>query len=277
MRDAIDTVAGNTAAPPTSIVEISVPGGARRRAPHVEPAARHRRRYLDPRHDGRRGALLVLGVDPLDPSWHRHRTRGRPPARRRVHRCHVGGRRCRRGYGLPETAHARHGRLRRRDAEVPPPHPVPRLTIGGGFAKLSKLAQGHLDLHSGRSQVDLDGLADLVASLGGSTDLVDAARRANTAARGPGPNLGRRHPDRRRRRRPGPGIRTRRVGRCARRCRRDRGRPKRRDRRAERLSTSRRPRTARVQSTGSSVRTISRPAGRGRGWPATPAPGRPAP
>ena len=31
--------------------------------------------------------------------------------------------------------------------------PLPRLTIGGGFGKLSKLAMGHMDLHSGRSQV----------------------------------------------------------------------------------------------------------------------------
>ncbi|WP_102961115.1 cobalt-precorrin-5B (C(1))-methyltransferase [Mangrovicella endophytica] len=41
-------------------------------------------------------------------------------------------------------------------------HPVPRLTIAGGFAKLTKLAQGSMDLHSGRSQVDfafLDALA----------------------------------------------------------------------------------------------------------------------
>lgn len=33
-------------------------------------------------------------------------------------------------------------------------HPVPRLTIAGGFAKIAKLAQGALDLHSGRSQID---------------------------------------------------------------------------------------------------------------------------
>jgi cobalt-precorrin-5B (C1)-methyltransferase len=38
-------------------------------------------------------------------------------------------------------------------------HPVPRVTIGGGFGKMTKLAQGALDLHSGRSQVDLDFLA----------------------------------------------------------------------------------------------------------------------
>lgn len=37
--------------------------------------------------------------------------------------------------------------------------PVARLTIAGGFGKLSKLAQGHLDLHSSRSRLDLDDLA----------------------------------------------------------------------------------------------------------------------
>ncbi len=61
-------------------------------------------------------------------------------------------------------------------------HPVPRLTLAGGFAKFTKLAQGHLDLHSGRSQVDLDWLADRLADLGGDADLVAAARTANTAA-----------------------------------------------------------------------------------------------
>ena len=38
-------------------------------------------------------------------------------------------------------------------------HPVPRLTIGGGVGKLTKLAQGALDLHSARSQVDFSSLA----------------------------------------------------------------------------------------------------------------------
>jgi cobalt-precorrin-5B (C1)-methyltransferase len=41
-------------------------------------------------------------------------------------------------------------------------HPVPRLTIAGGFGKLAKLAEGHLDLHSGRSQVSLAAIAALV-------------------------------------------------------------------------------------------------------------------
>lgn len=38
-------------------------------------------------------------------------------------------------------------------------NPVDRVTIGGGIGKLTKLAQGARDLHSGRSQVDFDVLA----------------------------------------------------------------------------------------------------------------------
>jgi cobalt-precorrin-5B (C1)-methyltransferase len=60
-------------------------------------------------------------------------------------------------------------------------HPVPRLTIGGGFGKLSKLAMGHLDLHSGRSQVDMDWLADRLAELDAPPAAVERARSANSA------------------------------------------------------------------------------------------------
>lgn len=59
-------------------------------------------------------------------------------------------------------------------------HPVDRLTIAGGFAKLSKLAQGAMDLHSGRSQVDLDGLAGMLEALGADAALVERSRNANT-------------------------------------------------------------------------------------------------
>jgi cobalt-precorrin-5B (C1)-methyltransferase len=38
-------------------------------------------------------------------------------------------------------------------------NPVARVTIGGGFGKITKLAQGAMDLHSGRSQVDNQFLA----------------------------------------------------------------------------------------------------------------------
>jgi cobalt-precorrin-5B (C1)-methyltransferase len=54
---------------------------------------------------------------------------------------------------------------------------VPRLTIAGGFGKLAKLAQGHLDLHSGRSQVSLEALSALVPD----HSLAERVARANTA------------------------------------------------------------------------------------------------
>lgn len=60
-------------------------------------------------------------------------------------------------------------------------HPVPRLTIGGGFAKISKLADGHLDLHSARSRVDLVRLADRAAQAGARAAAARCIRDANTA------------------------------------------------------------------------------------------------
>jgi len=53
-------------------------------------------------------------------------------------------------------------------------HPVARVTVGGGLGKLTKLAQGAGDLHSGRSQVDF---ADLAARFG-----TPGAAGANTTA-----------------------------------------------------------------------------------------------
>jgi len=55
-------------------------------------------------------------------------------------------------------------------------HPVRRVTIGGGFGKLVKLAQGALDLHSGRSQVDFQWLADRVPP-----SVASQVAKANTA------------------------------------------------------------------------------------------------
>ncbi|MFI1329111.1 cobalt-precorrin-5B (C(1))-methyltransferase [Streptomyces sp. NPDC020845] len=59
-------------------------------------------------------------------------------------------------------------------------HPVDRLTVAGGFAKLSKLAAGHLDLHSSRSQVDKGFLAELARRGGADEELVAAVAAANT-------------------------------------------------------------------------------------------------
>jgi len=58
-------------------------------------------------------------------------------------------------------------------------HPLPRLTLAGGFGKLTKLAQGALDLHSARSQVDFAALGALAERIGADGA---AVARANTAA-----------------------------------------------------------------------------------------------
>lgn len=60
-------------------------------------------------------------------------------------------------------------------------NPVPRLTLAGGFGKLSKLADGHLDLHSSRSSVDVAALADRLLALGAQEETVAAAREAASA------------------------------------------------------------------------------------------------
>jgi cobalt-precorrin-5B (C1)-methyltransferase len=85
-------------------------------------------------------------------------------------------------HGLSETALIDMGDFAGGMVKYLRRHPVPRLSIGGGFAKLAKLAQGHLDLHSSRSSVDLAQLADLLLASGGSAGQVDAVRRAHSAA-----------------------------------------------------------------------------------------------
>jgi cobalt-precorrin-5B (C1)-methyltransferase len=61
-------------------------------------------------------------------------------------------------------------------------NPVAKLTIAGGFGKLAKLAQGHLDLHSGKSRVDTRFLGDVLAELGAAPEVVERARACETGA-----------------------------------------------------------------------------------------------
>jgi len=59
---------------------------------------------------------------------------------------------------------------------------VPRVTIAGGVGKMTKLAQGLLDLHSRRGSVDLAILAELAKGAGGSEALTARVLASNTAA-----------------------------------------------------------------------------------------------
>ncbi len=59
--------------------------------------------------------------------------------------------------------------------------PIPRLSLAGGFGKISKLAAGHLDLHSRNSSIDLVLLAVEAVALGADDTLQAAMQTANTS------------------------------------------------------------------------------------------------
>jgi cobalt-precorrin-5B (C1)-methyltransferase len=85
-------------------------------------------------------------------------------------------------HGLPETALIDMGDFVGGMLKYVRTHPVPRVTIAGGVGKMTKLAQGLLDLHSRKGSVDLDALAKLAEQAGGSPGLAARIRAANTAA-----------------------------------------------------------------------------------------------
>ena len=59
--------------------------------------------------------------------------------------------------------------------------PVARVSIAAGFAKMTKLAQGLLDLHSRRGEVDLPALAARAQAAGASVGLAEKIGAANSA------------------------------------------------------------------------------------------------
>lgn len=88
-------------------------------------------------------------------------------------------------YGLPDHAMLDMGDFAGGMLKYLVKHPVARVTVGGGIGKMTKLAQGAVDLHSSRSQVDFVALAALVDRPG--------IARANTALEAfeiAGPTLG---------------------------------------------------------------------------------------
>jgi cobalt-precorrin-5B (C1)-methyltransferase len=60
-------------------------------------------------------------------------------------------------------------------------HKLPKVTVAGGFAKMTKLGQGLLDLHSRRGSVDLGWLAARFVEAGGDAAAAQRLREANTA------------------------------------------------------------------------------------------------
>jgi cobalt-precorrin-5B (C1)-methyltransferase len=85
-------------------------------------------------------------------------------------------------HGLPETALIDMGDFVGGMLKYVRSHPVPRVTVAGGVGKMTKLAQGLLDLHSRRGSVDLAILAELAKGVGGSEALAARVLASNTAA-----------------------------------------------------------------------------------------------
>ena len=142
-------------------IEISIPGGEQIAQKNAQSAARHCRWHLHPRHHRHRCSLFLLGVDS------RHPSNGIDVARAEG-LTHVAGATgttseaaVQKMYSLPESALIDMGDFAGGMLKYLRRHPVERVSIAGGFAKMTKLAQGMLDLHSRAGSVDMNFLAEL--------------------------------------------------------------------------------------------------------------------
>jgi cobalt-precorrin-5B (C1)-methyltransferase len=180
IRANLEEVAARYGARVDAIVEISVPGGE-------TIAERTANRRL-----GIVGGLSILGttgvVVPYSCSaWIHSIHRGVDVAR--ASGCaHIGAATgdvseaaIRALYGLPDHALIDMGDFVGGLLKYLREHPVPRLTIAGGPAKMTKLAEGKLDLHSKRGAVDLEALGERVAHAGGAPSLAGTIASANSA------------------------------------------------------------------------------------------------
>ena len=84
-------------------------------------------------------------------------------------------------YGLPDMALIEMGDFAGAVLKHLRRAPVEKLSLCGGFGKLSKLAAGHMDLHSRSSSIDLPLLALWAADAGASDALQTAIRASNTS------------------------------------------------------------------------------------------------
>ncbi|MEQ8898370.1 MAG: cobalt-precorrin-5B (C(1))-methyltransferase [Roseovarius sp.] len=161
MEDAVGEVAAELGRAPDIRIEVSVPGGAALAQKTWNPRL------------GVKGGLSILGttgiVRPFScAAWIASIHRGIDVA------CaqgleHVAGctgasseKAVQTLYGLPDHAMLDMGDFAGGMLKYLGKHPVPRVTVGGGIGKMTKLAQGARDLHSGRSQVDFRGLAEVL-------------------------------------------------------------------------------------------------------------------
>ncbi|KAA9008933.1 cobalt-precorrin-5B (C(1))-methyltransferase [Histidinibacterium aquaticum] len=158
MEEVVADLASEFGRAPAVEITISVPGGAALAAKTWNPRL------------GIEGGLSILGttgvVRPFScAAWiasiHRGIDVARAAGLTRVAGCTgaTSERVVQARYGLPDHAMLDMGDFAGGLLKYLRRHPVERLVIGGGIGKMTKLAQGALDLHSGRSQVDFAALA----------------------------------------------------------------------------------------------------------------------
>ena len=180
IRTAIGLAAEKANSPPDVVVEISIPNGAK-----------IAERTLNGRL-GIVGGLSILGttgiVIPFScAAWIDTIHRGIDVARAEGLRHVIGATgsvseaAAQKLYGAPEIALIDMGDFVGGMLKYLRSHPVERVTVAGGMAKMSKLGQGLLDLHSRRGEVDFGWLAERAREAGGSEWLSEATRAANTA------------------------------------------------------------------------------------------------
>lgn len=181
IRAAIAEIAAATGKPGDVEVEIAVPGGEALAA-----------RTLNPRL-GIVGGLSILGttgiVVPYSCSSWIHSIRSGIDVARALGLGHVAGSTgsaseaaVARMHDLPKPALIDMGDFVGGMLKYLRDHPVAKVTIAGGIGKMTKLAQGLLDLHSKRGAVDLAALAAVAVDAGGTPALAERIRAANTAA-----------------------------------------------------------------------------------------------
>jgi len=181
IRDAIAEVAAATGRAADAEVEISIPGG------EVLAAKTLNGRL------GIVGGLSILGttgiVVPYSCSAWIHSIHSGIAVARAAGLTHIAGATgssseagAQKLYDLPEIALIDMGDFVGGMLKYLRRHPVPRVTIAGGVAKMTKLAQGLTDLHSKRGAVDLAELANIAAAAGGSAQLCERIIAANTTA-----------------------------------------------------------------------------------------------
>jgi cobalt-precorrin-5B (C1)-methyltransferase len=181
LREAIEEVATANGEVGDVEVEIAIPGGE-------ALAAKTLNRRL-----GIVGGLSILGttgiVVPYSCSAWIHSIHSGVAVARAAGLAHIAGATgaaseaaVKKLHGLPEIALIDMGDFVGGMLKYVRTHPVPRVTIAGGVGKMTKLAQGLLDLHSRRGSVDLATLAKLAEDEGGSPALSGLILASNTAA-----------------------------------------------------------------------------------------------